>query len=467
MYSTVVGKAEDLDFSRFQYVPDAAQLEGANFIVHTARGRVFLNDVMGLGKTGTSYLAMHMLRPNHTLVVCGKNAQWTWISESAIWGYTRPIIIKGTAAQRQELWQRLEQQRAKGYKTFAVCTRAVLMNDLKSESVPKKWSLIITDEAHKDSNRKTQSYKALKSLESKWFFALTGNRLRADRLWGILHLINKQQYPSYWKFMSTFCQVDDGPFGKEFVGVKNVDGLRHQLSTIRLRREKDSMPPKRRFVVPIEMDTCQERLYTELLEEAMIEVGRRLILAPNQLTKLTRVRQLLCCPKILDPSLTYGGAIEALIEKLDEASPDMKQMVVFSPFRASLKFVNERLLAEGYEQDSIITLHGGIEPEELDRRIQQFKLTKGIVLCTTRFAESFSLVPAQWSYHLGYEWEPDVNYQAEDRIHRGKITHGINCYYAQYMDTLDTEIVRAVLDNKTRYVNLMYGTDKKIIKCDP
>lgn len=58
--------------------------------------------------------------------------------------------------------------------------------------------------------------------------------------------------------------------------------------------------------------------------------------------------------------------------------------------------------------------------EEVEDTIKRFRANGGIIIQSIKFAESYELWPAHYMYMLGYDYNPEQNAQAEDRIHRDK-----------------------------------------------
>jgi len=439
------------------FVPRPYQVEATQFAIQ--HGRVILGDVMGLGKTGQALLAREYFKPRTTLVIAGRNAQLVWKRQPARWGLNAPTRIRGTPEKRRQLWA--------GDLSYVTCTIETLRRDFAL--VPKVWDLIIVDEAHKLANRKAGNYKALKALRSRWMLLLTGSPFRKAiwNIWALLNILDPRTWSSYWSFINRFCHVQRGVFGMEIIGIKDMKGLRLALSNYLIRRSKKQvrpdMPPKRRDYWDVELTSTQAKLYNKLVEDMILEVdsidGASIIASPSIMVNQLRLRQLLVTPKLLDPSFEDGAAIDELVERLAETNDH--HMVIFTPFKEAIPFIEARLRSEGY--NAIIKLHGGISLNQLEKRLAEFTSTQGIAICTIKFAESFDLVPATWAVFLGYEWVPDDNFQAEDRLHRGEITDPIDIWYIRHSGTVDEDQLK-VLNERVKMVNDVFGRKDEYLK---
>lgn len=422
------------------------------------QGRKVEGDEMGMGKTGINFEAWKRLSQGHpnqgfgavvgpALLIAGNNALYTWWRLAPHWRAPRPARIEGTAQDRAKMWARY----AHNKDAFVCCTREVFLRDWNAGVVPKRWQIIFTDEAHKHNNRKTKIFQALKQVESTWMIINTGSPMKrgTENLWALLNLINPRRWTSYWRFVETYCHVVKNSFGAyEILGPKSDGRLQKDVAFDFIRRDKKllKLPGKTRSKAEVEMSPFQYRVYTELVEQSMAELEGALTVAPTVLAKITRIRQLLTTPKLLDPSAEYGAAVEDLILRLEES--DDKHWCIYTGFAKALPILKQRLIEEGYPEEGIVILRGGMKTEELDEALHRFRRTRGIALCSILFAESFDLVPSKWGYFLGPQWDAEENYQAEDRQYRVTTTEPVHFFYA-YHDQAFTDVNQwATLDRK-------------------
>lgn len=436
--------------------PRPYQIEAARFALKEAEGKVILADEMGLGKTGEVYLAWREAGyPMPCLIIAGINAQLTWSRQAPEWGCPIPVSIKGNAAQRKALWSACGRE-------FVICTREALKRDLKAGLFSiTQFRCVISDECHKDSNRKTGNWRTLKALgqHAQYIFLTSGSIMRRgpQSLWGLLNVVRPARYGSYWKFINQYCEVSHGQFGLEIIGPKNAGELQWALAKIMISRTKrdvrPELPPKIRDMnsCVLNMTTGQEKMYEELVEDSIAELpGGGMLVVPSILAKLQRLRQVLVTPKLLDPQAEDGAGLDRIVEMLEESND--RHMCIFTPFASALPYIRSRLCAEGFEEDKIVLLSGGLSAEELMLRISHFRRSRGIAICSIQYAESFDLQPASWAVFLGYSWDAWDNLQAEDRLHRGDIINPVNIYYISHQGGIDQGLIQAALDTKVNNV---------------
>ncbi len=425
-----------------------------------ANKRFILADEMGLGKTRQALEAMVNITDHafpRILVVCPKVAVFVWQTEIEKWfpeliGEVR--ILLGDALKRNQVLEDLKAP------YILITTYDILKRDV--DKMPQSYHLIITDEAHRYRNRTTKTFKAVKKLHGNYVFQLTGTPASRgpQDVWTMLNLIDPKRFGSYWRFVNTYCLVHEGVFGKEILGPKNVEALRMLLKSYLLRRKKvdviEDLPEKTRSKIIVEMTPKQRKLYDQF-EKHMIAAlpDGGMLITPNSLGKFVRLRQMLIWPHLLykieeEGKLDQGAGFSAILEHMSDN--DDKHVVIFTPFAKALNGFGKALKVAGYAEDSIIQLRGGTNPDEVRKRIELFESARGIALCTIKFAQSFNLSTASTAYFLGYEFNPDENHQAEDRLHRMTSKSAVNIYYVCHKDSIDEHIL-TILNDKNRSIS--------------
>jgi SNF2 family DNA or RNA helicase len=215
------------------------------------------------------------------------------------------------------------------------------------------------------------------------------------------------------------------------------------------------MPRVTRKVISVDMDKEQAKLYKELDHDKFtILPSGMLLVTATSLEESIRLRQILICPKVIDPSFGYGAAFNAYLEMLEDAEEeDDRHTVIFCPFKSPFPFWREELVRR---KIPVFQLSGGISPEEQQRQIVGFRERKGVMLCTARYAEAFSLAPATASYFIGQEWDPNVCAQAEDRLLPQEGTNPISAFYYAHKGTVEPRICE-YLDAQQRVIDLTLG----------
>ena len=443
------------------------QEPGYNNLV--AQHRHLLLYEMGLGKTVVCTKASYDIGVRYILIICPKNAIKTWENHIKAWYDGLDVALGKTsedtettfhiwrwrkksndAEKRRALWRSID----RGAKVnIWITTFAGYVRD--AEHFIQPYDCIIIDEAKRIRNRKSKAFLSLKPLcrEAKYVWPLTGTpgHLPAH-FWTMLHLIDHKNFSSYWKFVGALYVTIKNSFGGlELIAFKNqkawFDILRRKATI--LTKKDVGHAETIRGIKYAELDECQERLYRQYAEDMYAIIGDRIDITSTSLTQVVRYRQLLICPKIIDPSLSIGGAFADLIESFEEGDTD-PHCVIFCPFTDAFPHFIQYLEEHGIKGTQ--TLQGGLDPDEQERRINLWRTQKGPILCSIMYAQSFSLEPAAEAFFIGYEWDPEDNAQAEERLNRLTTNYAVSAWYYTYEDTYDERQLE-VVNTKQRMRN--------------
>jgi hypothetical protein len=204
----------------------------------------------------------------------------------------------------------------------------------------------------------------------------------------------------------------------------------------------------RREAVPLDFVPAWRKKYDALEKDMILEMEGVTVVTPNSLAKLTRLLQLSISPKILDPLETkeYGPVVTYIIEQVS----DDPHTVIYTPYREAIEVFKEALIADGYPAENIFTLQGGDNEDDIDLVEKRWKETRGVLLCTITFAQSFRVDTSDTAYFAGFSWDPNDNIQAEGRLEaiNSKREHPALCRYVYVRGTAYESAVLPVLDNK-------------------
>lgn len=397
--------------------------------------RIMIGHKMGLGKTCCALIALEEiveLNPDAKILVsCSKNAMHTWERESPrvdLQGRL-PTIIEGDAFDRGQLWGE-----AKG---FAVCTHAALKNDHRH--INSYWDIIINDEAHRNCrNRKVQSFKTFKGLESEYLALMSGTLFRkgVEDTWAYLNIIDRKKFTSYWQFLAYYTYLETNEWGaKEVLGMKRSPELKELMKRYYIgftkKQVASELPDKIRQVVPVKMDSIQRKAYDQFEKHMLMQLDDgKWLTTSGVLGKIVRLRMMNVTPKLIDPTLPQGIVFDTWEESL-EANP---HCMVFTPFKRAFPFIKE---VADRNKIPIRFLSGGASSKEIRETLEAVDRERGILCSTIQFAESWELLTTDICHFLGWEYNPDSNEQAEDRLHRLITTMNINYYYYLVMNSVD------------------------------
>ena len=428
------------------------------------RQRCMLDANMGAGKSLMALVATMENQPKKVLIACTKNALYTWQKEIALWfpeistdKYFKVAV--GTVAQRMKAYSEDA--------LFYLTTYQALNNDVKKRMLPlNAFDTLLVDEAHRSGlrNQKTVGYATFKIISPliKYIYYISGTfiSIGPQQLWPFLNTLAPKKFASYWGFVNKFCEFIDTPFGKEYIGPQNSAALDKTLAPhlVRIPRTitDEQLPPMTRHCIDIKLNDMQAKVYKQLKTELWTALANteKIIVAQNDLSLLTKLRQICVCPKILGVD-DYGIGIDVVAERLEDS--DNMHSVIFTPFRSAVPHFKE-YLQQRFPTTTISYLWGGLDMDDVRERITCFKRTQGIMICSIAFAQSFELNTANKGFFIGYDWDANNNYQAEARLRRISSTSShIDIYYLRHADTIEQHELN-LLDQKVRNVKMTYQT---------
>lgn len=366
------------------------------------------------------------------------------------------IVYGGTPTVRTRIW---DAQVALGHQLRIVVANYSMVSELLVRQ--QRWTAIVADEAHKLCNRRTNLCKAFAKFRSELLWLLTGNDVvnAPSDVWSLLHLIAPRMFTSYWSFLTSHVDVVETEFGRELGGVKDVHRLAQVLKPYVIRKTKQEvlteLPPKHRGVIHVELSQAQRAVYDELAEELMVELEtpegqHKLLVAPNTLSQMTRLRQLLVHPGLLESDLR-STAVGTLIEALEDDFREGRAAVVFTPFAAALPLLFQELPDDVWKG----IIRGGLSVRRISQTIKDFqtvRTTRKVLLCSLFMGESWTATEASVSYFLGFGWNPKIHEQAEDRIHRFGQTRAVDIRYFVHKNTIDEQMLN-ILNRKLTWAN--------------
>lgn len=426
------------------------QKEAVPKLVNIRRGMSLLPP--GAGKTVIGIDVSTQWPEGKVAIQTTVNGIGTWVNQIGEWYpelADEIAVVRGAPYERKHLWGLDRRYFISTYDAIRLDWREATPSQLR------QFTGVIGDECHKRRNHRNATSKAYLHFcrYIPHLILTTGSHMMKGPkdLFALFQLINPRVFRSYWKFVNTFYFVEDGMFGKELVAPRNKEQLVDlilQYGYYRSREDiADQMPKKNRMPIMLEMSARQREVYDQIEDDMFVVLDGGIVFAPTKLTQLLRLRQLLVCPKILDPSLDMGSGFEDLLYRLEE----QPHMHVVTPFTAAIPYLIEALNKAGYKD--VYAIQGGMRPGQAQEIATQASKTRGIIISSLLAAESYSLSSCNSAYFLGYDYTPDANYQAEDRIVRADSESDFaNIYYARYRGTIDDDVL-GVVDAKVITIN--------------
>ncbi|ALS75654.1 helicase SNF [Planococcus rifietoensis] len=370
-----------------------------------------LADEMGLGKTVQSIAFVQSVLEDirksdePALIVAPSSLMYNWQAEFERFApEIRTVIVDGPKAQRTKALNKIGDVYITSYPALRMDRGAY-----------KDWAFhtIFFDEAQAFKNPATQTAKAVKELNARHRFALTGTPIEnsLDELWSIFHVV----FPALLPDRSQFAEL------------RNAD-IAKRVRPFLLRRTKaevlGEVPQKIERIEHSELREEQKKLYTAYLAELRHEALKHL--RDNSMRKnririlagLTRLRQLCCHPSLFVEDYKGGSAkFEQLLEILEEARLTGRRVLVFSQFTGMLNIIGQSLLRSGR---SYFYLDGSTPPKERVELCDRFNEgEENLFLISLKAGGTgLNLTGADTVILYDLWWNPAVEQQAADRAHR-------------------------------------------------
>jgi superfamily II DNA or RNA helicase len=245
--------------------------------------------------------------------------------------------------------------------------------------------------------------------------------------------------------------------------------LRTQLAPFILRRTKGEvateLPPKVEMDLLCPLTDVQRAQYAHICTEGLQRLGNDVGAAMRDksfgfLALLTRLRQVCCDPDMLPwlkAPLTDSGKISLLVEKLAEVLGSGHKVVIFSQFVMLLDRVKEAL-AKHFPELARYELTG----MTLDRQkpVQEFQNCTGsaaMLVSLKAAGTGITLHAADYVFLLDPWWNPAVEAQAVDRVHRIGQTNTVFVYRMITAGTIEERIQALKASKKDLFDKLVGG----------
>jgi superfamily II DNA or RNA helicase len=372
-----------------------------------------LADEMGLGKT-LQVLALLATRPvagKPSLIVCPASVVPVWREEVAKFF---PEIAVDVLKTGHDFTQRTDPVLWLASYTQLRKHRALL------ERV--EFGYAVLDEGQFIKNPDAKITQTCFAVRAQHRVVLTGTPLenRQLDLWSIFRFLLPGLLGSRASFEAALTADRE----------TTLHRLRAQLAPFILRRTKNEvateLPQKVEMELICPLTDVQRAEYARICSEGLERLGDDVGAAMREksfgfLALLTRLRQTCCDPDMLPwlkAPLTDSGKINLLVEKLTEIVGSGHKVVIFSQFVMLLDRVREAL-AQNFPELPRFELTG----MTLDRQkpVQSFQNAPGaaaMLVSLKAAGTGITLHAADYVFLLDPWWNPAVEAQAVDRVHR-------------------------------------------------
>lgn len=401
-----------------------------------------LADDMGLGKT-LQILTFLLSEPAElpSIVVAPTSLIYNWQEEAQ--KFTPQLQVLVIAGSQEE---RMEQREGALQAQLVVTSYGLLRRDIEWYR-RQNFQYCILDEAQNIKNPQTMNAKAVKQIQAKSYFALTGTPIENSltELWSVFDFL----LPGYLRNHKEFINHFETPI------VKNNDDmvaqeLRRHIKPFILRRMKRDvlreLPPKIENKRSCVMTKTQQKLYAAWLIQARNELADEVAehgFAQSRikiLALLTRLRQICCHPSLFIENYTGGsGKLELLLDLLRDAIGNGHRILLFSQFTGMLQIIGQALQTEKIDY---YYLDGSTGANERLEKVHSFNQGKCPVFLISLKAggTGLNLTGADVVIHYDPWWNPAVEEQATDRAYRLGQRNSVQVYKLITHNTIEEKI---------------------------
>ncbi|PWW28310.1 SNF2 family DNA or RNA helicase [Cytobacillus oceanisediminis] len=426
-------------------------------LAHYGFGGILADD-MGLGKTLQTIAFIRSELPDirdkkvPALIVCPSSLTYNWLSELMKFApEIQAVVVDGNQFERAELQKNLT-----GI-DVVITSYPLLLKDFKWYEI-QDFHTVFFDEAQAFKNPVTQTARAVKKIQAKHRFALTGTPVEnsPEELWSIFHVV----------------------FPELFQGLKDYSNLTRKSIARRirpflLRRMKEDvlseLPEKMESIDSVELLPEQKKLYAAYLAKLREDTLKHLnkdTIRKNRikiLAGLTRLRQICCHPALfVDGYKGSSAKFEQLKRIIEESRLSGRRVLIFSQFTKMLNLIGRELALEGLPFFYLDGQTPSEERVEVCRRYNEGE-RDFFLISLKAGGTGLNLTGADTVILYDLWWNPAVEEQAADRAHRMGQTNTVQVIKLLARGTIE-EKMNELQDKKKNLIEEIIDSDEKAAK---
>lgn len=444
--------------SRFNRLLHGYQKVGVNWMMSLFRYGFggLLADDMGLGKTLQTLVFLNALKDSKVLkgpvlVVMPKTLLFNWEQEIGKF-FSGVSVLRYEGRGRETLVDSFKRM------DFILVSYPIFRLD---ERVFRAYGFgaIVLDEAQMMKNPESKISKALRRLEGGFRLALTGTPVEnyPRELWSIFDFLN----PGYLGKLSVFQDEIEGPILKGDDEVKAR--LRMSLGPLLLRRMKDDvmseLPEKTEQVLFVGMSAEQQKIYEEVRQASIRDIHGKSRF--HIFAVLTKLRQLCIHPKLVDGEFEGGSEKWQFVrERIRMVVAEGHKVVLFSSFVKAIT-----LLKKGLDEDGVLYSVLTGQTRDREKAVSRFQdnADVGVFLVSLKAGGvGLNLTAADYVFLLDPWWNPAVEAQAVDRVHRQGQVKPVFVYQFITSDSVESRVYE-IQQQKKELAKGLFLTEAEVL----
>jgi SNF2 family DNA or RNA helicase len=425
------------------------QIEGIHWLDRLRKMHLngILADDMGLGKTLqaiTTLTQYHESFPKaKSIVVCPTSLVYNWKEEFLKFNPNFRILpVDGNPTQRKKLLSDVDSF------DIVITSYTLLQKDIEFYK-QHPFGYAILDEAQHIKNRSTRNAQSVKMIQASHRLILTGTPIEnsLEELWSLFDFLMPGLLSSYDRFVEKYLRTSVPNQGK-----KNLEGLRRKVAPFILRRMKkevlDDLPPVSEIIYHCNLSEVQQDLYRSYAKSAREELSQLVRkegfdrVQIHVLATLTRLKQICCHPAIFAKDKAENGdsaKYDMMLELLQTLMEGNHKTVIFSQYTRMLNIMREDLQKLGIRFEYL----DGSSKNRLSI-VKKFNEDQNIPVFLVSLkagGSGLNLVGADTVIHYDMWWNPAVESQATDRVHRLGQKNSVSSYKLITSNTIEEKIL--------------------------
>jgi len=421
-----------------------------------------LADDMGLGKTLQAIVAIAQYRMKKkalSLIVCPTSLLYNWKEEFAKFDpELKVLVVDGIPSARKRIMENISKY------DVIITSYTLLQKDIEHYKTIV-LGYVVLDEAQHIKNRGTRNAKSVKMIQAEHRLILSGTPIEnsLDEMWSLFDFLMPGFLSTYDRFVEKYIRVSGAELSK------NLEYLRKKVAPFILRRMKtdvlDDLPPVSEIVYHCQLTDVQQDLYRSYAESARNELVKLVErdgfdrVQIHVLATLTRLKQICCHPAIFAKEKAEPGdsaKYEMLMELLQTLIEGKHKTVIFSQYTRMLQIMREDFESRGIR---FAYLDGSSKNRlEIVKQFNEDETLPVFLVSLKAGGTGLNLVGADTVIHYDMWWNPAVENQATDRVHRMGQKKNVSAYKLITLGTIEEKIAEMQKRKK--------GLVKKVVSCD-
>lgn len=411
-----------------------------------------LADEMGLGKTIQTIAFLLSEEGKKSLIITPTSLIYNWKNEFERFAPSLKIaLVHENKNERSKIISEMNNY------DVLLTTYGTLRNDKENyENITFDYCII--DEGQHIKNSVAQSTKAVKDINARVKFALTGTPIENNllELWSIFDFV----MPGYL-YNGTI-------FKKKFIDSENaIKELQKYIKPFMLRRLKKDvikeLPEKIEKRYYVDLPNEQKKVYGVFVKDIKRKIEESSFLE-NKITifsYLTKLRQLCLDPSIIIENYDGGsGKIDSAIDIIKENIEEHPKIILFSQFTSVLSNIKK-----SFEKNDIeyIYLDGNTNAKQRISLVNEFNESKKklvFLISLKAGGTGLNLTSADIVIHFDPWWNPSIEEQATDRTHRIGQKNVVQVFKLVAEGTIEEKILK-LQDEKKSLINDVMNEDYK------